>query len=142
MDTDEAQEIHKQIKEKIEREPEGAQYLNVIGEERYENVGIALDTGPTFSTVTGMQAEAEKAQQTYEEIEGLEDSGIVSFPQIDKEREALRRKAQGERVPFDTENMLATLTSITEPPPMAFTDPADFDEVIKGMKICPRLKKN
>ena len=105
MDTDEAQEINKQIKEKIEREPEGAQYLNVIGEERYENVGITLDTGPTFSTVTGMQAEAEKAQQTYEEIEGLEDSSIVSFPKMDQEKEALRRKAQGERVPFETGNI-------------------------------------
>ena len=33
MDTDEAQEINKQITEKIEKEPEGAEYLNVIGEE-------------------------------------------------------------------------------------------------------------
>ena len=67
MDTDEAQEINKQITERMEKEPEGAEYLNVIGEERYENVGVALDTGATFSTVTGMQVEAEKAQQTYEE---------------------------------------------------------------------------
>ena len=37
--------------------------------EHYENEGEALDTGATFSTVSGMQAEAEKAQQTYEEIE-------------------------------------------------------------------------
>ena len=131
MDTDEAQEINKQITEKIEKEPEGAEYLNVIGEERYENVGVTLDTGPTFSTVTGMQAEAEKAQQTYEEIEGLEDSHIVSFPKLDKEKKALRRKTQGERVPFETENVLTSLTSISGPPPMAFTDPSDFDEVIK-----------
>ena len=54
MDTDEAQEINKQITERIEKEPEGAEYLNVMGEERYENVGVALDTGATFSTVTGM----------------------------------------------------------------------------------------
>ena len=59
MDTDEAQEINRQITEKIEKEPEGAEYLNVIGEERYENVGVTLDTGPAFSTVTGMQAEAD-----------------------------------------------------------------------------------
>ena len=131
MDTDEAQEINKQITERIEKEPEGAEYLNVIGEERYENVGVTLDTGPTFSTVTGMQAEAEKAQQTYEEIEGLEDSHIVSFPKLDKEKEALRRKTQEERVPFETENVLTSLTSISGPPPMAFTDPSDFDEVIK-----------
>ena len=131
MDTDEAQEINKQITEKIEKEPEGAEYLNVISEERYENVGVTLDTGATFSTVTGMQAEAEKAQQTYEEIEGLEDSHIVSFPKLDKEKEALRRKTQGERVPFETENVLTSLTSISGPPPMAFTDPSDFDEVIK-----------
>ena len=131
MDTDEAQEINKQITERIEKEPEGAEYLNVIGEGRYENVGGTLDTGPTFSTVTGMQAEAEKAQQTYEEIEGLEDSHIVSFPKLDKEKEALRRKTQGERVPFETENVLTSLTSISGPPPMAFTDPSDFDEVIK-----------
>ena len=131
MDTDEAQEINKQITEKIEKEPEGAEYLNVIAEERYENVGVTLDTGPTFSTVTGMQAEAEKAQQTYEEIEGLEDSHIVSFPKLDREKEALRRKTQGERVPFETENVLSSLTSISGPPPMAFTDPSDFDEVIK-----------
>ena len=49
MDTDEAQEINKQITERIEKEPEGAGYLNVAGEERYENVGVALDTGVTFS---------------------------------------------------------------------------------------------
>ena len=93
MDTDEAQEINKQITERIEKEPEGAEYLNAIGEERYENVGVTcwtLDT--TFSTVTEMQDEAEMAQQTYEEIEGLEDSHIVSFPKLDKEKEALRRK--------------------------------------------------
>ena len=131
MDTDEVQEINKQITERIEKEPEGAEYLNVIGEERYENVGVALDTGATFSTVTGMQVEAEKAQQTYEEIESLEDSHIVSFPKLDKEKEALRRKTQGEWVPFETENVLTSLTSITGPPPMAFTDPSDFDEVLK-----------
>ena len=131
MDTDEAQEINKQIKERIEKEPEGGEYLNVLGEERYENVGVTLDTGPTFSTVTEMQDEAERAQQTYEEIEGLEDSHIVSFPKLDKEKEALRRKTQGERVPFETEDILTSLTSITEPPSMAFTDPSDFDEIIK-----------
>ena len=131
MDTDEAQEINKQITERIEKEPEGAEYLNVIGEEKYENVGVILDTGPTFSTVTEMQQEAEKAQQTYEEIEGLEDSHIVSFPKLDKEKEALRRKTQGERVPFETEDILTSLTNITEPPPIAFTDPSNFDEIIK-----------
>ena len=142
MDTDEAQEINKQIKEKIEKEPEGAEYLNVIGEERYENVGITLDTGPMFSTVTGMQAEAEKAQQMYEEIEGLEDSHTVSLPKLDKKKEASRRKTQGERVPFETENVLTSLTSISGPPPMAFTDPSDFDEVIKeGDKYLSRVEE-
>ena len=131
MDTDEAQEINKQIIEKMEKEPEGAEYLNVISEGKYENMGEALDTVATFSTVTEMQAEAEKAQQTYEEIESLEDSHIVSFPKLDKEKEALRRKTPGERVPFETEDILTSLTSITEPPPMAFTDPSDFDEVLK-----------
>ena len=131
MDTDEAQEIKKQIIERMEKEPEGAEYLNVIGEGKYENVGVALDTGATFSTVTEMQAEAEKAQQTYEEIESLEDSHIVSFPKLDKEKEALKRKTQGEQVPFETENVLTSLTSITGPPLMAFTDPSDFDEVLK-----------
>ena len=131
MDTDEAQEINKQIMERIEKEPEGAEYLNVISEGKYENVKETLDTGATFSTVTEMQTEAEKAQQTYEEIESLGDSHIVSFPKMDKEKEALRRKTQGERVPFETEDILTSLTSITEPPPMAFTDPSDFDEVLK-----------
>ena len=32
MDTDEAQEINKQIMEKIEKEPEGSEYLNIVGE--------------------------------------------------------------------------------------------------------------
>ena len=131
MDTDEAQEVNKQIMEKIEKEPEGAEYLNVIGEGKYENVGEALDTGATFSTVTEMQVEAEKAQQTYEEIESLEDSHIVSFPKLDKEKEALRRKTQGERVPFETEDLMTSLANITEPPPIAFTDPSDFDEVLR-----------
>ena len=90
------QEINKQIIERIEKEPEGAEYLNVVGERKYENVEEVLDTGATFSTVTEMQAEAEKVQQTYEEIESLEDSHIVSFPKLDKEKEALRRKTQGE----------------------------------------------
>ena len=102
MDTDEAQEINKQIMEKIEKEPEGSEYLNIV-EGKYENVGETLDTGATFSTVTEMQAEVEKDQQAYEEIESLEDSHIVSFPKLDKEKEALRRKTQGERVPFETE---------------------------------------
>ena len=131
MDTDEAQEINKQIKERIEKEPEGAEYLNVISEGKYENVEEALDIGATFSTVTEMQAEQEKAQQTYEEIESLEDSHIVSFPTLDKEKEALRRKTQGEWVPFETENILTSLTNITEPPPIAFTDPSDFDEILR-----------
>ena len=131
MDTDEAQEINKQIIERVEKESEGAEYLNVISEGKYENVGETLDTGATFSTVTEMQAEVEKAQQTYEEIESLEDSHIVSFPKLDKEKEALRRKTQGERVPFETEDLLTSLTNITEPPPIAFTDPSDFDEVLR-----------
>ena len=131
MDTDEAQEINKQIMEKIEKEPEGSEYLNIIGEGKYENVGETLDTGATFSTVTEMQAEVEKDQQAYEEIESLEDSHIVSFPKLDKEKEALRRKTQGERVPFETEDLMTSLTKITEPPPIAFTDPSDFDEVLR-----------
>ena len=131
MDTDEAQEINKQIMEKIEKEPEGSEYLNIVGEREYENVGETLDTGATFSTVTEMQAEAEKDQQAYEEIESLEDSHIVSFPKLDKEKEALRRKTQGERVPFETEDLMTSLTKITEPPPIAFTDPSDFDEVLR-----------
>ena len=131
MDTDEAQEINKQIMEKIEKEPEGSEYLNIVSEGKYENVGETLDTGVTFSTVTEMQAEVEKAQQTYEEIESLEDSHIVSFPKLDKEKEALRRKTQRERVPFETEDLMTSLTNITEPPPIAFTDPSDFDEVLR-----------
>ena len=90
-----------------------------------------MDTGATFSTVTEMQAEVEKDQQAYEEIESLEDSHIVSFPKLDKEKEALRRKTQGERVPFETEDLMTSLTNITEPPPIAFTDPLDFDEVLR-----------
>ena len=131
MDTDEAQEINKQIMEKIEKEPEGSEYLNIVSEGKYENVGETLDTGATFSTVTEMQAEVEKDQQAYEEIESLEDSHIVSFPKLDKEKEALRRKTQGERVPFETEDLMTSLTNITEPPPIAFTDPSDFDEVLR-----------
>ena len=142
MDTDEAQEINKQIIEKIEKEPEGAEYLNVLGEEKYENVGATLDTGPTFSTVTEMQAEAEKVQQTYEEIKGLEDSHIVSFPKMDKEKEALRRRTQGERVLFETEDILTSLTSISGPPPIVFADPSDFDEVIKeGDEYLSRIEE-
>ena len=95
MDTDESQEINKQIIERIEKEPEGAEYLNVISEGKYENVEETLDTGATFSTVTEMQAEAEKAQQTYEEIESLEDSHIVSFPKLDKERGFEKEDSRG-----------------------------------------------
>ena len=131
MDTDEAQEINKQIMEKTEKEPDGSEYLNIVSEGKYENVGETLDTGATFSTVTEMQAEVEKDQQAYEEIESLEDSHIVSFPKLDKEKEALRRKTQGERVPFETEDLMTSLTNITEPPPIAFTDPSDFDEVLR-----------
>ena len=50
---------------------------------------------------------------------------------MDKEKEALRRKTQGERVPFETEDLMTSLTKITEPPPIAFTDPSDFDEILK-----------
>ena len=128
MDTNEAQEINKQIIEKMEKELEGSEYLNIVSEGKYENVGETLDTG---ATVTEMQAEVEKAQQTYEEIESLEDSHIVSFPKLDKEKEALRRNTQGEQVPFETEDLLTSLTYITEPPPIAFTDPSDFDKVLR-----------
>ena len=117
--------------EKIEKEPESSEYLNIVGEGKYENVGETLDTGATFSTVTEMQAEIEKDRQAYEEIESLEDSHIVSFPKLDKEKEALRRKTQGERVPFETEDLMTSLTKITEPPPIAFTDPSDFDEILR-----------
>ena len=55
----------------------------------------------------------------------------MSFPKLDKEKEALRRKTQGERVPFETEDLMTSLTKITEPPPIAFTDPSDFDEVLR-----------
>ena len=77
-------------------------------------------------------------------IESLEDSHIVSFPKLDKEKEALRRKTQGERVPFEAENVLTSLTSITGPPPMAFTDPSDFEEVLKegDEYLSPKLRKN
>ena len=131
MDTDEAQEINKQIMEKIEKEPEGSEYLNIVSEGKYESVGETLDTGATFSTVAEMQAEVEEDQQAYEEIESLEDSHIVSFPKLDKEKEALRRKTQGKQVPFETEDLMTSLTNITEPPPIAFTDPLDFDEVLR-----------
>ena len=36
MDTDEAQEINKQIIEKMEKEPEGSEYLNIVSEGKYE----------------------------------------------------------------------------------------------------------
>ena len=55
----------------------------------------------------------------------------MSFPKLDKEKETLRRKTQGERVPFKTEDILTSLTNIAEPPPIAFTDPSDFDEVLR-----------
>ena len=55
----------------------------------------------------------------------------MSFPKIDKEKEEIRRKVQGERVPFETEDIMTSLTKITGPPPMAFTDPADFEELLK-----------
>ena len=142
MDTDEAQEFNKQIIEKMEKEPEGSEYLNIVSEGKYENVGETLDTGATFSTVTEMQAEVEKAQQTYEEIESLEDSHIVFFPKLDKEKEALRRKTQGERVPFETEDLMTSLTNITEPPRIAFTDPSDFDEVLReGDKYLSKIEE-
>ena len=47
--------------------------MNIVGEGKYENVEETLDTGATFSTVTEMQAEVEKDQQAYEEIESLEE---------------------------------------------------------------------
>ena len=53
-------------------------------------MGETLDTGATFSTVTEMQAEIEKDQQAYEEIESLEDSHIVSFPKLDKENSPIK----------------------------------------------------
>ena len=38
-----------------------------------------------------MQAEVEKDQQAYEEIESLEDSHIVSFPKLDKEKGGFKK---------------------------------------------------
>ena len=128
MDTDEAQEVSKQIKERIEKEKEDPEYLNVQTEVKYENV---IDTGPTFSTVKQLQTQAGQTGETYEEIAELEDSGIISFPKKGKEREAQRRKIQGERVPFETGNLLASFDTPAQPASFTFTDPADFEEVIK-----------
>ena len=128
MDTDEAQEVSKQIRERMEKEQEDPEYLNVQTEEKYENI---VDTGPTFSTVKQLQAQTAQAGETYEEITELEDSGIVSFPKLDKEREAQRKKSQGERVSFETGNLLTSFDAPAEPVSFTFTDPADFDEVIK-----------
>ena len=128
MDTDEAQEVSKQIREKLEKEQEDPEYLNVQAEAKYENI---IDTGPTFSTVKQLQTQAGQAGETYEEIAELEDSGIVSFPKLDKERETQRRKAQGKRVPFETGNLLASFDAPVQPASFTFTDPTDFEEVIK-----------
>ena len=128
MDTDEAQEVSKQIREKIEKEQEDPEYSNIQAEAKYENV---IDTGPTFSTVKQLQTQAGQAGETYEEIAELEDSGIVSFPKLDKEKETQRRKVQGQRVPFETGSLLASFDAPAQPASFTFTDPADFEEVIK-----------
>ena len=56
MDTDEAQEINKQIMEKIEKEPEGSEYLNIVGEGKYENVGETLDVDTVEGVCNGFLA--------------------------------------------------------------------------------------
>ena len=125
MDTDDAQEVNRLIKEKMEKEQQETEYLNVPTEQKYQNV---VDVGPTFPTVRELQ---EKAQETYEEISELEDSGIISFPKLEKEKGAHKKKTQGKRVPMETGSLMASFDVATGLPPMTFTEPSDFDEVIK-----------
>ena len=125
MDTDEAQEVNRLIKEKMEKEQQETEYLNVPTEQKYQNV---VDVGPTFPTVRELQ---EKAQETYEEISELEDSGIISFPKLEKEKGAHKKETQGKRVPMETGSLMASFDVATGLPPMTFTEPSDFDEVIK-----------
>ena len=125
MDTDEAQEISRKIKEKMDKEKEESQYLNVPTESKYENI---IDVGPTFPTVRELQ---QKTQETYEEIPELEDSGIVSFPNLDREKEEKRRGIKGKRVPIETESLLTSFDAPAKPSPITFTEPADFEEVLE-----------
>ena len=125
MDTDEAQEVNRMIKEKMEKDQEETEYQNTPSEQKYQNV---VDVGPTFPTVRELQ---EKAQGTYEEISELEDSGIVSFPKLEKEEGGHKKETQGGRVPMETGSLLTSFDVTTGPPPMTFTEPSDFDEIIK-----------
>ena len=109
----------------MEKEQEEPEYLNAPVDQKYQNV---VDVGPTFPTVRELQ---EKAQETYEEISELEDSGVVSFPHLNEEKGALNKGTQGRRVPIETENLLASFDITTGSPPMIFTEPSDFDEVIR-----------
>ena len=137
MDTDEAQEVNRLIREKMEKEQEETEYLNVPTEQKYQNV---VDVGPTFPTVRELQ---EKVHETYEEISELEDSGIISFPKLDKEKGAHKKEAQGKRVPMETGSLMASFDVTTgPPPPMTFTEPSDFDEVIKeGEQYLSRVEQ-
>ena len=137
MDTDEAQEVNRLLKERMEKDQEDPEYLNVPSEERYQNV---VDVGPTFPTVRELQ---EKGQETYEEISELEDSGVISFPKLDQEKRAHKKESsQGRRVPLATESLLTSFDVTTGPPPMTFTEPRDFDEVIReGEEYLSRMEQ-
>ena len=97
MDTDEAQEVNRLIREKMEKEQQETEYLNVPTEQKYQNV---VDVGPTFPTVRELQ---EKAQETYEEISELEDSGTISFQNWKKKRVLIRKKLKEREYPWKQE---------------------------------------
>ena len=101
MDTDEAQEVNRIIKERMDREQQEKDYSNVPTQQKYQNV---VDVGPTFPTVRELQ---EKAQETYEEISELEDSGVISFPKLEKEKGAHKKETQGKRVPIETGSLMS-----------------------------------
>ena len=136
MDTDEAQEVNRLIKEKMEREQEQVKYSNIPTEQEYQNV---VDVGPTFPTVRELQ---ERAHQTYEEISELEDSGIVSFPKLEKEKGVPMKETKGTRVPMETESLMASFDVKAGPPPMTFTEPSDFDVIIReGEEYLSRVEQ-
>ena len=136
MDTDEAQEVSRLLKEKIEKDQEEPEYSNTPKDQQYQNV---VDVGPTFPTVRELQ---QKGQETYEEISELEDSGIISFPRLEKEEVAHKKESQGRKVPMETGSLLTSFDVTTGPPPMTFTEPSDFDEIIReGEEYLSRVEQ-
>ena len=131
MSTDEAIELSKKIDEEVAQEELNQEELVI---------STAPEPEDTLPTVAELQT-PKTTEEFYEEIkEGLESSGIISFPKLQKalEEKIAQEKAQakvqavqGPRAPLATGPESDQLYSITTVPALTYGEGPDFDAILR-----------